>query len=210
MAFQRDACRAETIQLISSASDAELDYDDPERLLPAWATWRTPRQLAQHIADTETRHYVASLGVSPPPRDLDLVTDWLVPPSTSGPRCRRCRPLLLSRRAARSGPHSNRWAGSQRRPRCECSRAAWRSGSDGSTSLERSWRRPPSTATRGHRTSAPRPGTLPTKVLRRLAWHERGEFVLRQLLAQAQAGHSGSRDLHHGPRIRDRTYDLEH
>lgn len=70
-----DACRAETIELIRSATDAELDYDDPERVLPAWATWRTSRQLARHITDTETRYYLASLGVEPPPRAPDLLVE---------------------------------------------------------------------------------------------------------------------------------------
>lgn len=67
-----DASRAETIELITQADDAELDYDDPERILPDWATWRTPRQLAWHIADTESRYYLAALRVEPPPRASDL------------------------------------------------------------------------------------------------------------------------------------------
>lgn len=69
------AARAETIRLVSSASEAELDWDDPDRRLPAWARWRTPRQLAWHIADVESRYYLAALGVPPPPRAGDLPTE---------------------------------------------------------------------------------------------------------------------------------------
>lgn len=64
--------RSETIALLESATDAELDFDDPDRALPSWATWRTLRQMGWHIADTESRYYLPSLGVpsSPPADDL--------------------------------------------------------------------------------------------------------------------------------------------
>src|SRR5690606_13613212 len=57
------AAREETIRLVSTASEAELDWEDPARRLPAWARWRTARQLAWHIADTESRYYLTGLGV---------------------------------------------------------------------------------------------------------------------------------------------------
>lgn len=125
-----DTCRAETIELIRSATDAELDYDDPERVLPAWATWRTPRQLAQHIADTETHYYLASLGVEPPPRAPDLLAELV----RSAEHVRATLPTLPPDLVVEEG--GQMWT--------------------------------------------------TTKVLRRLAWHERGELVvLRRLLAKA-------------------------
>lgn len=44
-----------TIELVRSCSDALLDWDEPTRVLPSYARWRTPRQIAWHIADTESR-----------------------------------------------------------------------------------------------------------------------------------------------------------
>ena len=44
-----------------------LDYDEPTRILPAWARWRTLRQMAWHIADTESRYYLPSLGIAARP-----------------------------------------------------------------------------------------------------------------------------------------------
>lgn len=43
--------------------------------MPSWATWRSLRQMAWHIADTESRYYLASLRVSPPERSADLITE---------------------------------------------------------------------------------------------------------------------------------------
>jgi len=70
-----EAAREETIRLVSRASDAELDWEDPARRLPAWARWRTARQLAWHLADTESRYYLTGLGVPPSPRRDDLVAE---------------------------------------------------------------------------------------------------------------------------------------
>lgn len=69
------AARTETIRLVASATAAELDWDDPGRRLPAWAHWRTARQLAWHVADVESRYYLAALGVPPPPRADDLLAE---------------------------------------------------------------------------------------------------------------------------------------
>lgn len=67
--------RSDTIALLESATDAELDYDDPDRVLPAWATWRTLRQMGWHIADTESRYYLPSLGVPSPARADELMEE---------------------------------------------------------------------------------------------------------------------------------------
>lgn len=58
--------RKELLALIEDCSEAELDWDDPDRQLPRWARWRTLRQTAFHIADTESRYYLAALNVEPP------------------------------------------------------------------------------------------------------------------------------------------------
>ncbi|MEV0799654.1 DinB family protein [Kribbella sp. NPDC050281] len=55
--------RRETVALISSCSPAMLNFDDAVRVLPSFAGWRTVRQLAWHIVDTESRYYLPSLGL---------------------------------------------------------------------------------------------------------------------------------------------------
>lgn len=70
-----EAARDETIQLVATASQAELDWDDPARRLPSWAWWRTPRQLAWHIAETESRYYLTGLGLPARPPAADLLTE---------------------------------------------------------------------------------------------------------------------------------------
>ncbi len=57
------ATRPQTIELLRSCSAAELDWDDPERVLPSYARWRTLRQMGWHIADTESRYYLPCLGL---------------------------------------------------------------------------------------------------------------------------------------------------
>lgn len=67
------ACaREEVLALIEDCSETELDWDDPDRRLPRWARWRTLRQMAFHIADTESRYYLAALNVDPPERCDDV------------------------------------------------------------------------------------------------------------------------------------------
>jgi hypothetical protein len=79
---QRDAtlailarARAETVALIAGTPDEVLDRDDPDRVLPAFASWRTLRQMAWHLADTESRYYLPSLGLPARPRLPDLVDE---------------------------------------------------------------------------------------------------------------------------------------
>lgn len=130
--------RAELVHLLEDATDAELDYDDPERHLPAWATWRTPRQMAWHIVDTESRYYLPALGIEPPPRADDLWEEL----ERSTAHVRRVLPTLPPDLSAE---HSDQ---------------VWTT----------------------------------TKVLRRLAWHERGELdVMRELLDRARADGGTSR-----------------
>lgn len=69
------AAREETIRLVCGATPAELDWDDPGRRLPTWAGWRTARQLAWHLADTESRYYLTGLGLPPRARSGDLLTE---------------------------------------------------------------------------------------------------------------------------------------
>jgi hypothetical protein len=69
------AVRPQTVEFIRSCSDAVLDWDDPERDLPAYARWRTIRLMAWHIADTESRYYLPSLGIGPASRGTDLMAE---------------------------------------------------------------------------------------------------------------------------------------
>lgn len=67
--------RPQIIALVRSCSDAELDWDDPSRLLPLWARWRTLRQMARHIANTESRYYLPCLGLPTREPDDSLVEE---------------------------------------------------------------------------------------------------------------------------------------
>jgi hypothetical protein len=59
-----DWAHHDLLELIRSASDLELDHADPERRLPTWAWWTTPRLIAWHIAITESRYYLPRIGLS--------------------------------------------------------------------------------------------------------------------------------------------------
>jgi hypothetical protein len=124
------AARERTLALLATCPDAVLDWDDPDRVLPAWAGWRTLRQMAWHLADTESRYYLPSLSLPARPREADLR-------------------LELERSAAHVRAEVHRVAPALVR----------RSGGEVWTTV---------------------------KLLRRLAWHERGELVvMHQLAARA-------------------------
>lgn len=74
MAILREV-RPQTIDLLRSCSETELDRDDRERILPSYARWRTLRQMGWHIADTESRYYLPSLGLAARHRAGDLVEE---------------------------------------------------------------------------------------------------------------------------------------
>lgn len=67
--------RERAILLLTSLPDKVLDHDDPARELPSYARWRTIRQMLWHIADTESRYYLPSLGLPAKPRAIDLLTE---------------------------------------------------------------------------------------------------------------------------------------
>jgi hypothetical protein len=77
--------RAETIRLVAGASAEILDRDDPARALPSFAGWRTLRQMAWHLTDTESRYYLPSLGLPARPRLPDLLKEL----AASGEHVRR-------------------------------------------------------------------------------------------------------------------------
>ncbi|MBA2639390.1 MAG: hypothetical protein H0U77_05250 [Nocardioidaceae bacterium] len=56
------AVRPQTIAFVQSHPEL-LDRDDPNRALPEFAGWRTLRQMAWHIADTESRYYLPMAGL---------------------------------------------------------------------------------------------------------------------------------------------------
>lgn len=127
------AARQQTLALISACPDAVLDWDDPQRVLPPWAWWRTLRQLAWHVADTESRYYLPRLGLANRPREADLLVEL-----------------------RRSAAHVHAAVSSV-----------------ASALLRRS---------RGEVWTT-------TKLLRRLAWHERGELVVMRRLAERARQH---------------------
>ena len=122
------AARQQTLALISACPESVLDWDDPERVLPPWATWRTLRQMAWHVADTESRYYLPALGLPSRPREGELLAE-------------------LERSA----------------------RHVQTAVSDVAPDLVR--------RSRGEVWTT-------TKLLRRLAWHERGELVVMRRLAE--------------------------
>lgn len=67
--------RAQTRKLVRESPDDVLDWDDPGRRLASYASWRTLRQMAWHLADTESRYYLPSLGLPDRPRDDDLLEE---------------------------------------------------------------------------------------------------------------------------------------
>lgn len=58
-------------------SPDQLDGDDPNREMPRFARCRTIRMTLQHIADTESRYYLPSCGLSSRAPDPDLMTELL-------------------------------------------------------------------------------------------------------------------------------------
>lgn len=68
-------CRRQTLALVRSGPSEVLDWDDPTRVLPSFARWRTIRQLAWHVADTESRYYLPQLGLGYRPPSEDLLTE---------------------------------------------------------------------------------------------------------------------------------------
>lgn len=124
--------RPQTIALLRSCSAAELDWDDPERLLPSFARWRTLAQMGWHIADTESRYYLPCLGLG-----------------------YRERADGLSAELERSAEHVRTVIEAMPPDLCvEGEQGCWTS----------------------------------VKVLRRLAWHERGELVaMRTMLGKARS-----------------------
>jgi hypothetical protein len=127
------AARLRTLALVGACPDAVLDWDDPQRVLPPWAWWRTLRQLAWHVADTESRYYLPRLGLPGRPREADLLQEL-----------------------RRSAAHVHEAVSSVAPALLRCS--------DGEV-----W--------------------ATTKLLRRLAWHERGELVVMRELAQRARQH---------------------
>jgi hypothetical protein len=118
-----DACRACESEL--------LDFDNPVRVLPSWARWRTLRAMFWHVADTECRYYFPGLGLPYRPRAADLDTEL-----------EACAAHVRATVAGIPDDLVHHHRGEE-----------WTS----------------------------------TKVLRRLAWHERGELVAIRELARANA-----------------------
>lgn len=67
--------RSETLELARGATDSQLDWRDPVRVLPPWATWYTAREVLWHIVDTESRYYLPELGLPTLRRGTDIVEE---------------------------------------------------------------------------------------------------------------------------------------
>lgn len=90
--------RAETVALIVGASAAERAWADPGRQLPSWARWHTLEQMAWHVADTESRYYLPSLGLGYRPACAGLVEE-LHTSLDHVVRIVQCMPSALARRS---------------------------------------------------------------------------------------------------------------
>lgn len=138
--------RQDLVKLLETATEEELDWDDPSRSLPHWAWWRSARQMAWHIAITESAYYLSRLGIRPP-EPFSSLRSPLPAPSTA-----ELLDLLSS-----SSAH-----------------------------VRHALQEIPLDLYREHDAEV----WTTTKVLRRLAWHERSETdVVRQLLTDAKASH---------------------
>lgn len=69
-----DQQRARTLSIVAAATDADLDAEGDDVAQPAWMSWRTPRQILRHIADTEARAYPRWCGLA----ELEPVEDLRV------------------------------------------------------------------------------------------------------------------------------------
>lgn len=67
--------RSRTVDLLRSVPTAALDSEDLQRSLPSFANWRTLRQMAWHIVDTESRDYLPAAGLAAKARSDDLLTE---------------------------------------------------------------------------------------------------------------------------------------
>lgn len=76
-----DWVRQDLVEFLSSLREEELDWDDPERDPGEGVWWRTPRQIAWHIAICESRYYLGRLGIEPP-EPFRSMTQALPAPST--------------------------------------------------------------------------------------------------------------------------------
>ena len=56
--------RTDLMQVVERLPAGALDWDPPDRTLPDWATWRTIRQILEHIARTEIGYYLPWIGYS--------------------------------------------------------------------------------------------------------------------------------------------------
>ncbi len=63
------------LHALRTAPAAALDYDDPDQVIASYASWRTPRKVMWHIADTESRYYIPSCGLPARPRLADLADE---------------------------------------------------------------------------------------------------------------------------------------
>lgn len=123
-----DEVRPQTVALVRSCPSAVLDWDDPDRVLPSYAAWRTIRQLARHIVDTESRYYLPCVGLGYRAPANDLLDELRESAAHVRSAVETMRPDIL---------------------RTETVHGTWTS----------------------------------VKVLRRLAWHERGELAVMRRLA---------------------------
>jgi membrane associated rhomboid family serine protease len=70
--------REDLLEAVESLPADALDWDPPYRTLPDWATWKTIRQILEHVARTEVGYYLPWIGYAP---TLDLEGEELLPRS---------------------------------------------------------------------------------------------------------------------------------
>jgi len=69
------SARAGTVALYRDLPPELLDADDPDRVLPSFAKWRTLRAMFWHVCDTDCRYYLDGLGLPRRERAADLDTE---------------------------------------------------------------------------------------------------------------------------------------
>lgn len=64
-AWLLEQTRSELLHVVAGLSPACLDWSPPYRAFPSWASWRTVRQVVEHVALTEVGYYLPCVGHHP-------------------------------------------------------------------------------------------------------------------------------------------------
>ena len=70
------ATRADLVSVLGEAPPGALDWDPRYQGFLPWARWRSVRQVAAHLANTETHYYLGAIGFHPPWEPVPPEGEW--------------------------------------------------------------------------------------------------------------------------------------